>query len=59
MNLADMERITHNSSAISPMCGKRSLTGIPLSPRGLNAQGLGKIVPSWLNMVRSVLNGIG
>ena len=41
------------------MCGKISLVGIPLSPRGVNSHGLGKMFPSWLNIVRSVLNGIG
>ena len=59
MNGAVIERMTVSSSATLPMCGKRALTGMPLSPYRVNAHGLGQMFPSWLNIVRSVSNGIG
>ena len=59
MNGAVIERMTVSSSATLPTWGKSALTGMPLSPQGVNSQGLGQMSPSWLNIVRSVRNGIG
>ena len=41
------------------MCGNNSLTGMPLSPRGSNSQGLAMMLPLALNMVGRTGTGIG
>jgi hypothetical protein len=49
-----IERTTSSSSAHARTCGKRSLTGVPQVPPGLNAQGPAKVLPLLLNWVRSI-----